>query len=158
MAGRAPEVARVAVWPFGSLGRRHWFPLALIALFLITYFGLLSWGRIEDALESLAEHPSGASVFQVKIDRADAIVIVFMFLFLTPLALLAMVGAIAFVGAVLAGFLETLLRVTALPDWIFVLVVYLLFGVGVYLARAAWLPQAQGFGSLLARAVLAAYQ
>ncbi len=146
------------MWPFNSLRRRHWILRVLIALFLFSYFGLLSWGRIEDALESLAEHPRGAKVFQVKFDRADAAVMVFMFLLLTPLALVAVFGAIAFVGAVVAGFLESLLRVTGLPDWLFALAVYPLLAVGAYLTRAAWLPQAQGFLSLVARAILAAYR
>lgn len=158
MASGAPGVAGVAVWPFNSLSRSHWILLVLIALFLFTYFGLLSWGRIEDALESLAEHPRGAKVFQVKFDRADAAVMVFIFLLLTPLALVAVFGAIAFGGAVLAGLLESLLRVSGFPDWPFVGAAYLLLAVAGYLTRAAWLPQAQGFMSLLARAILAAYQ
>ena len=146
------------MWPFNSLRRSHWILLVLVALFLFTYFGLLSWGRIEDALESLAEHPRGAKVFQAKIDRADALIIVLMFLLLTPMAMVAVFGAIAFIGAVLAGFLESLLRVIGLADWVFALAVYLLLGVAGYFTRAVWLPQAQGFMSLVARAILAAYQ
>jgi hypothetical protein len=158
VASGAPGVTGVAVWPFNSLSRSHWILLVLVALFLFTYFGLLSWGRIEDSLEALAEHPRGAKVFQIKVDRADAILIVFMFLLLTPMALVAVFGAIAFVGAVVAGFLESLLRVIGLPAWLFAFAVYVLLAVGAYLMRAVWLPQAQGFMSLVARAILAAYQ
>lgn len=146
------------MWPFNALDRRHWFLMALIVLFLFTYFGLLSWGQVQDSLESLAEHPKGAKLFQAKVDRADAIFIVFMFLMLSPLALVAVASGIAFVGAVLAGFLESLLRSAGLPDWIFNLVVYLALTVAAYFTRAVWLPQVEGFLSLLARAILAAYQ
>lgn len=146
------------MWPFTVLDRRHWFLMGLVALFLATYFGLLSWGRIEESLEALAAHTSGAPVFQARVDRADAIFIVFMFLFLTPMALVAAAGAVAFVGAVLAGFLESLVRRPGMPDWVFTLVVYLTLSVAAYVTRSLWVPQADGFLSLIARAILAAYQ
>lgn len=141
-----------------TLRRAHWLLLLLGVLFLFSYFGLLSWGRIEESLESLAAKPSGAKVFHANVDRADAIFIVFMFLMLTPIALAAVAGLIAFVGAVLAGFLESLVRVSWVPDWVVTGFVYCaLIGAG-YLSRAIWAPQAQGFFSLLARSVVAAYQ
>jgi hypothetical protein len=141
-----------------ALRRSHWLLLVLVALFLFTYFGLLSWGRIEESLESLAAKPSGAKVFYAKVERADAMFIVFMFLMLTPIALAAVGGLIAFIGAVLAGFLESLVRAPGIPDWMFTGVVYVaLIGAG-YLSRAIWAPQAQGFFSLIARSVVAAYQ
>ncbi len=146
------------MWPFDSLRRSHWVLLGLVVLFLFTYFGLLSWGRVEDALESLAAYSSGAKVFQATVDRADAIFIVFMFLMLTPMAVVAVGAIIAFIGTVLAGFLESLVRTPGMPDWIFTLVVYLALAVAAYLTRGTWLPQAQGFLSLVARAILAAYQ
>jgi len=146
------------MWPFDSLRRSHWVLLGLVVLFLFTYFGLLSWGRVEDALESLAAYSSGAKVFQATVDRADAIFIVFMFLMLTPMAVVAVGAIIAFIGTVLAGFLESLVRTPGMPYWIFTLVVYLALAVAAYLTRGTWLPQAQGFLSLVARAILAAYQ
>ena len=146
------------MWPFDSLRRSHWILLALVVLFLFTYFGLLSWGRVEDSLESLAAQSSGAKVFQATVDRADSIFIVFMFLFLTPLALVAAGGIIALLGPVLAGFLESLVRAPGMPDWVFTLAVYLVLAVAAYFTRAVWLPQAQGVVGLLARAILAAYQ
>jgi hypothetical protein len=97
-------------------------------------------------------------VFHAKVDRADAIFIVFMFLMLTPMALAAVAGLIAFVGAVLAGFLESLVHAPGLPDWIFTAFVYCALIGAAYLTRAIWSPQAQGFFSLIARSVVAAYQ
>lgn len=144
------------MWP--RLTRSQWLLLVLVVLFLFTYFGLLSWGRIEEALETLAARPSGAKVFFAQIDRADAIFIVFMFLMLTPMAVVAAGGLVAFVGAVLAGFLESLVRARGTPDWIFTGFVYLALTVVAYFTRATWWPQVHGFGSLIARAVVAAYQ
>ena len=135
----------------------HWLLLSLGVLFLVIYFGLLTWGRIEDALVALAGQPSGATVFDTKVDRADAIFIVFMFLMLTPLALVMVAVLIAFVGAMLAGFLESLMRTPGMPDWVFTGFVYLALIVIAFLARRVWLPQAQGFISLIARAIVAAY-
>ncbi len=144
------------MWP--KLRPSQWFLLSLGALFLFTYFGLLSWGRVEDALEALAAKPAGAPVFASKVERSDAIFLVFMFLMLTPLALVALGGIVAFAGSVLAGLLESLVKTPGLPDWAFTGVVYLAAIVVGYFTRAAWQPQVQGLLSLIARAVLAAYQ
>src|SRR2546427_9520835 len=92
-------------------------------LFRSSYFGFVSWGRLGDAIESLAERPAGAKVFQEKIDRADAIFMVFVFSFLTPLALVAAFGLVAFVGAVLAGTLEAMYHRPGMPARILPLVV-----------------------------------
>lgn len=146
------------MWPFTKLRRSHWILLALVVLFLLGYGGLISWGRVEEALESLAGTSSGATIFQAKIDRADAIFIVFMFLMLTPIAVIAAGAVLAFVSAVLAGVLEAFLRTPGVPDWVFSATVYLLLVVVAYFTRGLWLPEAQGFLSLVARAVLAAYQ
>ena len=135
----------------------HWLLLSLVVLFLFIYFGLLTWGRIEDALQALAGHRSGATMFATKVDRADAIFIVFMFLMLTPLALVMVGTLIAFVGAMLAGFLEWLMRTPGMPDWVFTSFVYLALIVIAFLAHRVWVPQAQGFISLIARAIVAAY-
>jgi len=146
------------MWLFGKLRRSHWILMILGVLFLLSYGGLLSWGRVEEALESLAATSSGAPIFQAKVDRADAIFIVFMFLMLTPIAVLAAGAVLAFVSAVLAGGLESLLRTPGTPDWVFNAAVYVLFLVVAYFTRGVWLPEAKGFVSLVARAVLAAYQ
>jgi len=155
----------LAVWPFRSMSRSHWVLLALVVLFLCIYLGLLSWGRVQDSLESLAAYKSGAQVFQAKVDRADAIFIVFMFLMLTPVVVVALGTITALAGAVLAGFLESLVRrpgppagTPALPDWMFTVAVYVGLALAAFFSRALWLPEFQGFLSLIARAILAAYQ
>lgn len=139
-----------------SLTRPQWFLVVVSALFVLTYFGLLSWGKVQEALEAVAAKPTGAKVFAAKVDRADAIFMVFMFFFLTPLALVALLGLIGFLGAMLAGFLEALWKTPGMPDWLFTGFVYLLLLVLAYVTRALWLPDTLGFFSLIARAFIAA--
>ena len=81
---------------------------------------------------------------------------VFMFLFLTPLAIAAVLGLIAFVGAILAGFLESFWKTPGMPDWLFTGFVYLLLLILAYFTRALWLPHTLGFFSLIARALISA--
>lgn len=127
-------------------------------VFLFTYFGLLSWSRIHDALEALASKPAGAQVFHAKVDRADAIFMVFMFLFLTPLALVALLGLLGFIGAMLGGLLESIWKTPGTPDWLLTAIVYLVLAVIAYFTRALWFPHTQGFFSLVARALVSAYK
>ena len=141
-----------------NLRPAHWVLLALIVVFLFTYFGLLSWGRIHEALEALASKPAGAQVFHAKVDRADAIFMVFMFLFLTPLALVALLGLLAFTGAMLGGLLEAIWKTPGVPDWVLTGIVYLVLAVIAYFTRAFWFPHTQGFFSLVARAFVSATQ
>src|SRR2546428_6476529 len=108
--------------------------------FLVTYFGLRSWGRQGDAIEWLGERPAGAKVFHEKIDRADAIFMVFVFSFLTPLALVAAFGLVAFVGAVLAGTLEAMYHPAGMPGWVSTLVLCLVLAVAARVFRAPWGP------------------
>src|SRR2546425_7691973 len=78
---------------------------------------------------------------------------VFVFSFLTPLALVAAFGLVAFVGAVLAGTLESMYHRPGMPDWVSTLVVYLVLAVAAYVFRAMWGPHLPGLASLVARAM-----
>src|SRR2546428_6721939 len=120
--------------------------------FLVTYFGLRSWGRQGDAIEWLGERPAGAKVFHEKIDRADAIFMVFVFSFLTPLALVAAFGLVAFVGAVLAGALEAMYHPPGMPGRDSPLVVYLVLAEAAHGLRAPWVPHLPRLASLVAPA------
>jgi hypothetical protein len=130
--------------------------LVLVVFFLLSYFGFVSWARVEDAIESLSKKPAGAAIFHEKIDRPDALFLVFMFSFLTPLALVTAFGLVAFISAMLTGFLESIFHRPGMPDWLFSLVVYVVLGIVALLTRAVWLPHAQGLVSLIARAIVMA--
>ena len=144
------------MWFFDRKRWSHWLLLVFIVGFLVSYFGFVSWGRLGDAIESLAERPAGAQVFHEKIDRADAIFMVFVFSFLTPLALIAAFGLIAFIGTVFAGVLESIYHRPGMPDWISTVIVYVVLAAVAYATRAVWLPHAQGLASLVARAMVMA--
>jgi hypothetical protein len=139
-----------------GIKRTHWILTALIVLFLSFYFGLLSWSRVGDALETLAANPGGAKVFAAKVERSDAIFMIFMILFLTPLAIVAVGGLIVFVTAALAGMFQSFARARGAPFWVFSGFAYLVLVVVGFFTRAYWMPQVQGVASLIARALLAA--
>src|SRR3989442_42680 len=116
---RSPSPRRRSTWrSFDRKISSPRLPLVFVAAFLLRYFGFGSGGRLGDAIESLAERPAGAKMFHEKIDRADAIFMVFVFSFLTPLALVAAFGLVAFVGAVLAGGPEAVDHRPGMRGWI----------------------------------------
>ncbi len=140
-----------------GIKRTHWILMTLIVLFLAFYFGLLSWSRLGDALETLAANPGGgAKVFAAKVDRADAIFMIFMLLFLTPLAIVAVGGLIVFVTAALAGMFQNFAGAKGAPFWVFSGFAYLVLVVVGFFTRGYWMPHVQGAVSLIARALLAA--
>src|SRR5262245_66600340 len=96
------------MWPLTLFKKRHWIFLGLCVLFLLTYGGFISWAKVAQALEQLADQPAVRQRFSTPIGRGEAIVTSFMFVLLTPLALAAFAGLVAFVGAILAGILRML--------------------------------------------------
>jgi hypothetical protein len=158
LARRAAAGTGVAVRLFDPTRVWHWIIFVALVLLLVSYLGLLSWGRLGEALEALAEKPSGAQVFHAKIDRADAIFMVFAVLVMTPIALVATGALIAFVGSVLTGLLEAVYHRPGMPDWVTTLLVYFILLVVAIFTRSIWFPQAQGLASLIARAMIAATQ
>src|SRR5437660_1003433 len=96
------------MWPLNLLKRRHWIFFGACALFLLSYFGFISWAKVSEALERLADQPAVRERFATPIGRGEAIVTSFMFVLLTPLAIAAGAGIIAFIGAIGAGILRAL--------------------------------------------------
>jgi hypothetical protein len=99
------------MWPLNLLKRRHWIFLGACVLFLLSYFGFISWGKVAQALERLADQPAERERFATPIGRGEAIVTSFMFFLLTPLAIAAALGVVAFLGAIGAGIIRSLLPV-----------------------------------------------
>src|SRR6266446_9810399 len=116
------------MWPLNVLRTRHWVLLVTSFIFLLTYGGFISWGKVAQALEYLADQPAVRERFATPIGRGEAIVTSFMFVLLTPLALAAAGGIVAFIGAIGAGILRMFMPLRDLPDWIFLGAVY----VGVF--------------------------
>ena len=146
------------MWPLNLLKKRHWILLALCFLFLATYSGFVSWAKVAQALEHLADQPAVRQRFATPIGRGEAIVTSFMFVLLTPLALAAAGGVIAFIGAIAAGILRTILPLRDLRDWVFITAAYVAIAIAVWFLRGFWTGPAWEFLGLIAKAILIATQ
>ena len=146
------------MWPLTLFKKRHWIFLGLCVLFLLTYGGFISWAKVAQALEHLADQPAVRERFSTPIGRGEAIVTSFMFVLLTPLALAALAGLVAFVGAVIAGILRMLVPLRDLPQWIFLGAAYVGIAVAVWVLRDYWTGPAYEFTGLIAKAILIATQ
>ncbi len=146
------------MWPLNVLRTRHWVLLVTSFIFLLTYGGFISWGKVAQALEYLADQPAVRERFATPIGRGEAIVTSFMFVLLTPLALAAAGGIVAFIGAIGAGILRTFMPMRDLPDWVFLGVSYIGIGFGVWLARDWWIEPVWELLGLIAKAILIATQ
>ena len=144
------------MWPLNLLKKRHWILLALCFLFLATYSGFVSWAKVAQALEQLADQPAVRQRFATPIGRGEAIVTSFMFVLLTPLAIAAGAGIVAFLGAIGAGILRAILPLRDVPDWIFLSVAYVAVFTTIWLVRGLWIGTAWELLGLIAKALLIA--
>jgi len=134
---------------------RHTLLLVAAVLFLVSYFGLISWGGIQTALERLAAEGT-IKAFQSPMGRGEAIITSFIFLMLSPLAVLAVFGVVTFAGAVLAGLLRSVVPVKQLPDGVFSTVAYGAIVGAAWLWWGVWFPWVREAAALVARAILIA--
>ncbi len=146
------------MWPLTALKRRHYIVLGICVLFLASYSGFVSWAKVAQALEHLADQPAVRQRFSTPIGRGEAIVTSFMFVLLTPLALAAFAGIVAFVGAIIAGLLRIVVPLRDLPQWIFLGTAYVAIVVSVWALRDYWTGPAYEFMGLIAKAILIATQ
>jgi len=146
------------MWPLNLLKRRHWIFLGFCVLFLASYSGFISWGKVAQALEHLADQPAVRQKFATPIGRGEAIVTSFMFFLLTPLALAAAGGVIALLGAIGAGILRMIIPFRDLPQGIFLGAAYLGVAITVWSLRHLWIQPAWEFVGLIAKALLIATQ
>ncbi len=146
------------MWPLNLLKRRHWIFLGICVLFLLSYYGFISWAKVSQALERLADQPAVRERFATPIGRGEAIVTSFMFFLLTPLALAAAGGVVAFLGAIGAGILRMIIPFRDLPQSMFLGVAYLGIAITVWLLRDLWMQPAWEFVGLIAKALLIATQ
>jgi len=146
------------MWPLTALKRRHYIVLGICVLFLASYSGFVSWAKVAQALEHLADQPAVRQRFSTPIGRGEAIVTSFMFVLLTPLALAAAGGVVAFVGAIGAGIIRMFVPFRQLPDWFFLGAAYVGIVIGVWLARDWWIGPVWELMGLIAKAILIATQ
>lgn len=132
----------------------HWLLFSLGLVSLASYLGLISFGHVEQGLEHLAGNPEAtASVFAEDTGRAEALFIVFGFLFLTPVIVIVVASVPMFVSAVTATYLN---RFVGLPLGLTTLLIWVLMAVIAAVKADAWLPWATWIGQLVARAFVLA--
>ncbi len=130
----------------------QWLLFVLAVLVLVSYFGLISMGRVERELDRLAAR-SGGELVTEDTGRREALFIVFAFLLLTPVAVGVAAGIPMLASATAGALLDRLIR---LPEVVGALLFWSGFAFLAYLTVNAWLPWIQQVASLVARAVLIA--
>jgi hypothetical protein len=137
-------------------GWRFWVLLIVAVVIVGAYFGLLV--SVQDRLEELAasapisrlaNQPTVKDTFKDPSGgRMDAYVVMFLFVFLSPLAIFMLV--------VIAIFLLSALSITVAPvlggERIAMLVLEIVAGVLIYWKQDLWLPHVAYFLGLMARA------
>ena len=137
----------------GSWGWSNWVLFILAAVVVAAYFGVLA--PVQERLEHFAlvhavNQPDVQQKFKDDGGRADAYVVVFLFMFLSPLAFFMAATIVIFLLSALSTMLAPVLGGERIA-----LLVVTIVGVGVvYVERAVWTPHALYLLGLLARAYL----
>jgi len=148
--------ATLPIMVFAHWGWRSWLLLILAAVAVAGYFGALP--TVEQALEHmaapavierLASQPKVAHLFNEPLHgRMDAFVVIFLFIFVSPFALVMVVTiGIIFLSAI-AGAVAPLLG----GEKVSMLVVELGSAIAILATRDSWLPPVMYFLGLIARA------
>ncbi|OGL09245.1 MAG: hypothetical protein A3J45_14880 [Candidatus Rokubacteria bacterium RIFCSPHIGHO2_02_FULL_69_13] len=111
----------------------HWLLFLFGPMFVATYFGLLSWEPVEEAITQFTMQPPGLA-------RGEGLLGLVSLLLLTPLVGVVALFLLLFVWVVLAGILGPFGRMLGLPDWAFFLLVASVSAGLVYANSGAWLP------------------
>lgn len=114
-------------------GWSQWLLFLVGPMFLATYFGLLSWDPVEDAIKQLGSQQPGLA-------RAEGLLGLVSLLLLTPIVGMVALFLLFFVWVVLAGTLGPIGRMLGLPDWVFFLLVASVSAGLVFANSGAWLP------------------
>jgi hypothetical protein len=131
----------------------HWVLLVLVVLYGASYLGLMSF--MDRMLNALAGDPGATSTVYRDTGQGEALVLVFAFMLLAPLALgLALLVPLIVSGA-FAAFLN---RATNVPVYVGTLMFWIALGVVAFIFREHWYPQAQWFVNVMARGFLIALQ
>lgn len=137
----------------GSWRWPHWVLLSLGLLYAASFFGLFSF--MDQVLHGLAGNPEATSNVYRDTGQGEALVLVFAFMLLTPVA----IGIALLVPLILSGaFAAFLHRATRLPVLAGTLLFWIALGGVAYLFQEHWWPQARWFVNLVARGFLIALQ
>lgn len=156
---RGPEAVRTRLEPRFEVGMRpaasppqtpmfnlspwrwtHWVMLLVGPLFIVTYFSLLSWTPVDEAITRLAGELGQRGALGNPLLRAETVFGLVSLLLLAPIAGMVALFLLLFGMVILVTTLGPICRVVGLPDWALVL---LLGGVSSRVVHAhseVWLP------------------
>ena len=119
----------------------HWVLLLVGPLFVVTYFSLLSWGPVDEAIQRLTSEPGPRDAPRGSgLVPAEAVLGLVPLLLLTPLVGAVVLFLLLFAMIVVGITLGPLLRGVGLPDWTVVLLAGATFSGALYGKSEAWLP------------------
>ena len=134
------------MWPLNLLKRRHWIFLGACVLFLASYSGFISWGKVAQALERLADQPAVRERFATPIGRGEAIVTSFMFVLLVAAGDRGRARRSSRSSARSAPASSgRSCRYARCPTMVFLAIAYVGVFIGICLARAYWTGPAWEF-------------
>ena len=137
---------------FGSWGLSKWILFILAAGVVASYFGVLA--PVQERIEQLAIAQAASQpedMFKDAAGRADAYITVFLFVFLSPVALFMAVTIVIFLLSALSYTLGPVMG----GEKVAVFVLAIVGATAVYFERDVWLPHLLYFVGLFARAYLA---
>jgi hypothetical protein len=137
----------------GSWRWPHWVLLALVVLYGASYLGLMA--LMDQMLNTLAGDPQATSNVYRDTGQGEALVLVFAFMLLAPVALALVLLVPLILGGAFAAFLH---RATNMPMMAGTLVFWVALGVVAFFLREHWYPQAQWFVNVMARGFIIALQ
>jgi len=118
----------------------HWVMLLVGPLLIVTYFSLLSWTPVDEAITRLAGELGQRGALGNPLLRAETVFSLVSLLLLAPIAGMVALFLLLFGMVILVRTLGPICRVVGLPDWALVL---LLGGVSSRVVHAhseVWLP------------------
>jgi hypothetical protein len=150
--GRGREVKPVL--DVRSWGWARWLLFGLGCLALASYYQLISLGTVEQVLDRLAGSPEQMrGIFTEGLERAEALILMFAFLLLTPVVAFFGLFLFLFATAVISTFLHRMVNVPEAPASI---VAWIGLAVVAFFTFDQWWPGATFLVALLARAFLVA--
>jgi hypothetical protein len=131
----------------------HWVLLTLVVLYGASYLGLMAF--MDRMLNALAGDPAATATVYRDTLQGEALVLVFGFMLLTPVAIALGLLVPLIVSGAFASFLN---RATNMPVYVGTLLFWVALVVVAFIVREHWYPQAQWFVNVMARGFLIALQ
>src|SRR5262245_13965866 len=145
-----PPVVTVSGWRWPQ-----WLGLGVASLAITSYLHLLSWGWVETAIQALGNQPGVQSAFQGAAGgRLAALFIVFAFLLLTPIGLVAVLCVLGLIVAIAANLLSIATGRVGITESACRLAVMTALVVIAYVEKSVWVSELLWALGLVARAYL----